>query len=90
MRSSSQTELVPTIILFSPEKRKKRNPGNKGYNQDSYLPFDAALLIPENNKDDLVIYMYRYIRVVIVFFVLIGIKRCSFDSDQATNHMCKI
>ena len=24
-----------------------------------YFPFDAALLIPDNNKDDLVIYMYR-------------------------------
>jgi len=28
-----------------------------------YPLFDAALLISENNKDDLGIYMYRYIRL---------------------------
>ena len=77
--------------LGGPQREWAGGGGGRGEERPRfYFPFVAALLIPENNKDDLVIYMYRYIRVVIVVFVLIGIKRCNFDSDQATNHMCKI
>ena len=50
-----------------------------------YPPLDAALLIRENNKDDLVLYMYGYTRVVIVFFVLIGIKRWPGDESHVQN-----